>query len=102
MLVLEKPREPMWHSLGWVCRVDDHGVLGFVIDDEVGVVVGTTNPYASQGLTPFLCVNIPSGNKMNVHMGIDWICMARVRGSCGQESAVGFRGREPVVTYGRR
>jgi len=32
------------HLLWWVCRVDDDRVFGFVIDDEVGVVVGTTNP----------------------------------------------------------
>jgi len=31
-------------SLRGVRRVDDDGVLGLVIDDEIGVVVGTTNP----------------------------------------------------------
>jgi hypothetical protein len=32
------------YSLGRMCRVDDNGVLGFVIDDEVGVVVALPRP----------------------------------------------------------
>jgi hypothetical protein len=38
--------EDLLNSLRWVCRVNDDGVLGLVIYNKVGVVVGTTNPYA--------------------------------------------------------
>lgn len=39
------------HLLGRVRRVDDDGVLGFVIHDEVGVVVGTANPCVPAALS---------------------------------------------------
>jgi hypothetical protein len=37
-------RSTSTHSLWWIGGIDNHGLLGFVIDDEVGVVVATTDP----------------------------------------------------------
>lgn len=34
-------------NFGRVGRIDDHRVLGFVIDDEVGVVVAAANPHGN-------------------------------------------------------
>lgn len=35
----------MTSVLGRMSRVDDDGVLGLVVDDEIGVVVTTAHPY---------------------------------------------------------
>jgi len=40
-----------WKHLGRVCGVNDHGILGFVVDDEVSVVVAATLPFCTLSVT---------------------------------------------------
>lgn len=66
-------------------RVNDDGVLGLVVDNEVGVVVATANPYMAE--VPPGVSQVGDSQKRRtrwggrsvkaLHMGIDWICMAR-------------------------
>ena len=35
------------HSLFRVCRVDDDGILGLIVDDQVGVIITTAHPCSS-------------------------------------------------------
>lgn len=59
-------------------RVDNDGILGLVVDHQIGVVVTTAHPWKEQTLSRVLM----DMTWTSLHMGIDWICMAREKASC--------------------
>lgn len=65
-----------------VRRVDYDGILGLVVDHEVGVVVAGPRPFRqhtdASEVAPHGMHGLP-GNliQRHLHMGIDWICMVR-------------------------
>ena len=44
------------YILLWICRVDDHGILSFVIDKKVCIIVAGPSPY--HDVQPQLKVNL--------------------------------------------
>ena len=67
-----------------VCGVNDHSIFGLVIDDEVSVVVTTPRPFVILALVHSKIANVI----VDLHIGIDWICMARVNASYDTVSRV--------------
>jgi hypothetical protein len=77
-----------WDNFGWVGWVDDDSVFGGFVGDEVGVVVGAADPCVC-GLELWLYRDLDC-----LHMGSDWICMARI--VFGRTSKVGKNGRRSL------
>lgn len=62
-------------------RVNDDCVLALVVDNQIGIVVTAAHPFIVASQHKFRCNKDPSSRSYHSHMGIDWICMARVRAS---------------------
>ena len=67
-----------WHAdvLWRVCRIDDDSFLSLVVCNKVGVVIPRPLPYRrhQQSLQKTI--------EVFIHIGMDWICMAREVASC--------------------
>lgn len=69
-----------------MCRVDNHSLLGFVIDDEVGVVVALPRPFGNTLVSS--CSQSRQQLPKHIHMGIDWICIVRAVAGYDTVSAI--------------
>ena len=73
------------YALIWVCGVNNHSVLRLVIYNKVGIVVTTPRPYGYYQHLFSSKEDSAWEERVNLHMGIDWICIARaneVNASC--------------------
>jgi hypothetical protein len=82
-----------------VCRVDDDGLLGFVIDDEVGVVVALALPFIACQLLAPTWPDSPQqqhthGNRLDMHCASDGWLEAIIR---VEKRGRGKRGRLTVA-----
>jgi len=54
MVLVPRSRDwPVWQARGVIdllrgmCRINDHGILSLVVDNQIGVVVATAHPFCS-------------------------------------------------------
>lgn len=59
--------------------IDNDGIVGLVVDDQVGVVIATTHPcFGTQIILISTIQSRGRDRESHIHMGIDWTRMVRV------------------------